>query len=276
MELDQISIGKMAELNHVSEQTLRLYDRNGLLKPQITNAKTGYRYYSIGQSATLDMIQYYKNMGFSLKQIQAEIENIDSMQHILMKRYDEIEMEIKRLELCKKSIQRSMDNYNRYLTLPRVGETFIEYMPPRKIIVYNTGYNILDHDYKHYEYNLRLLKNYLLDINFPMVYFCNAGTIIRRKHFSSSNLYSDELYLFTDEDISNYDSLEEIPPGSYLSMCCSQFSKEKEYAAILMAEVRKRNYMIDGDYFCEVISEFPIDSSQQRQFFYKIQVKIGR
>ncbi len=273
MDLEQISIGKMAELNHVSEQTLRLYDRIGLLKPEITNKKTGYRYYTIGQSATLDMIQYYKHMGFSLKQIQEELENIDSMQHVLRKRYNEIEAEIKQLELCKKSIQRSLDNYSRYLTLPRVGEIFIEYTPPRKIIVYNTGYNILNHDYKHYEYNLRLLKNYLLDINFPMIYFCNAGTIIRKKHIETSRLYSDEIYLLTDES-SSYDTIEEVPSGSYLSMCCSGFSKEKEYAAVLLAEIKKRKYKIDGDYFCEVISEFPNDSEKQRQFFYKIQVKI--
>jgi len=274
MELDQISIGKMAELNQVSEQTLRLYDKIGLLKPQITNEKTGYRYYTIGQSATLDMIQYYKHMGFSLKQIQEEIENGDSMQQNLKKRYNENEVEIKRLELCKKSIQRTMDNYNRYLTMPRVGEVFLEYTAPRKIIVYKTGYNILDYDYKHYEYNLRLLKNHLIEIDFPMVYFCNAGTIIRQPHLAPSHLYSEEIFLLTDEDSDNYPSIEEIPPGSYLSMCCSGFSKEKEYASILLAEVKRRNYRIDGDYFCEVISEFPRNTEQERQFYYKIQVKI--
>ncbi len=274
MELDQISIGKMAELNQVSEQTLRLYDKIGLLKPQVINQKTGYRYYTIGQSATLDMIQYYKHMGFSLKQIQEELANIDSMQQNLKKRYNEIEAEIKRLELCKRSIQRSMDNYNRYLTMPRVGEVFLEYFPSRKIIVYNTGYNILDYDYKHYEYNLRLLKNHLLNINFPMVYFCNAGTIIRKQHLSSSHLHSDEIFLLTDEASSDYASVEVIPQGSYLSMCCSGFTNEKDYATALLAEVSRRNYRIDGDYFCEVISEYSTNNEQERQFFYKIQVKV--
>lgn len=274
MDLEQISIGKMAELNQVSEQTLRLYDKIGLLKPQIINEKTGYRYYTIGQSAALDMIQYYKHMGFSLKQIQEELENIDSMQQNLKKRYNEIEAEIKRLELCKKSIKRSMDNYHRYLTLPRVGEVFLEYIPARQIIVYKTGYNILDYDYKHYEYNLRLLKNHLLSIDFPMVYFCNAGTIIRKKHLQPSHLISEEIFLLTDEQSSTDSTLEEIPPGSYLSMCCSGFDREKEFASLLLSEVTRRNYRIDSDYFCEVISEFPSDTEQARQFYYKIQVKV--
>lgn len=274
IELDQISIGKMAELNHVSEQTLRLYDKIGLLKPKTINKKTGYRYYTIGQSATLDMIQYYKHMGLSLKQIQKEIGDTDSVQQIFKRRYNEIQAEINQLELCKKSIQRRLDNYNRYMTMPRIGEIFVEYVSTRKIIVYKTGYNILEYDYKHYEYNLRLLKNYLLEIDFPMVYFCNAGTIIRKNNILSSKLYSDEIYLLTDETDNKYDSIEEVPPGSYLSMCCSRFENEKEYAAILLSEVKKRNYKIDGDYFCEVITDLPSDSNQQRPFFYKIQVKI--
>ena len=29
MDLQKLSIGQMAELNHVSEQTLRLYDKEG-------------------------------------------------------------------------------------------------------------------------------------------------------------------------------------------------------------------------------------------------------
>lgn len=34
MDLQKLSIGQMAELNHVSEQTLRLYDKEGLLVPR--------------------------------------------------------------------------------------------------------------------------------------------------------------------------------------------------------------------------------------------------
>ena len=35
MDLEKLTIGQMAELNHVSEQTLRLYDREGLMKPRL-------------------------------------------------------------------------------------------------------------------------------------------------------------------------------------------------------------------------------------------------
>ena len=56
--MKRYTIGKMAKLNNVSEQTLRLYDKIGLFKPAYVDEKNGYRLYDIGQSARLDIIQY--------------------------------------------------------------------------------------------------------------------------------------------------------------------------------------------------------------------------
>lgn len=42
-----ISIGKMAKINHVSINTLRLYDKWGLLTPIYIDEDTGYRYYDM-------------------------------------------------------------------------------------------------------------------------------------------------------------------------------------------------------------------------------------
>ena len=50
MDLQRLTIGQMAKLNRISQQTLRLYDREGLLTPMITDPNTGYRYYHIIQS----------------------------------------------------------------------------------------------------------------------------------------------------------------------------------------------------------------------------------
>ena len=78
MDLEKLTIGQMAELNHVSEQTLRLYDREGLMKPRYTDPVTGYRYYHITQSARLDMIQTMKVYGMTLRQIRAALSNSDA------------------------------------------------------------------------------------------------------------------------------------------------------------------------------------------------------
>lgn len=69
-----LTVGQMARMNHVSEQTLRLYDKMGLLSPISRGDENGYRYYSIRQSAILGTIQYLKSLGMSLKEIQ-ELQN---------------------------------------------------------------------------------------------------------------------------------------------------------------------------------------------------------
>ena len=56
VKIMDLSIGQMARINHISIQTLRLYDKMGLLKPVAVDAGSGYRYYSILQCAKLDLI----------------------------------------------------------------------------------------------------------------------------------------------------------------------------------------------------------------------------
>lgn len=47
MKNNRLSIGQMAELNHTTLATLRLYDENGLLKPVNVDPTNGYRIYDV-------------------------------------------------------------------------------------------------------------------------------------------------------------------------------------------------------------------------------------
>lgn len=276
MKLDQLSIGQMSKLNRVSEQTLRLYDRMGLLKPCRTNEKNGYRYYTIGQSAILDTIQHYKHMGMSLTQIKSELDNqcSDSIRQMLIQRQAEVEAEIEALQMAKKSIERSLDNYDRYVSMPSVGQFFLEYMEERKILTFRGEHDILENDYIHYEYNLRLFKNYLMNLGFPMSLFCNTGTIIRKEALEDRSFFCDEFYVLTNEFPWSDEEMEVIPAGIYLSVCCSGFEMEHDYARILLSEVKRRNFTITGDYLCEIIYDFSDAEKMERQLFYKIQIPI--
>ena len=43
---DRYMIGEVAELLNMSPQSLRFYDKAGVVVPAYTDPKTGYRYYS--------------------------------------------------------------------------------------------------------------------------------------------------------------------------------------------------------------------------------------
>lgn len=51
MDIRKLTIGQMAKLNHISAQTLGLYDRKRPIRPAYEDKTTGYRYCHIGQSA---------------------------------------------------------------------------------------------------------------------------------------------------------------------------------------------------------------------------------
>jgi MerR family transcriptional regulator, copper efflux regulator len=65
-----LSIGKLARLGGVRIDTVRYYERNGLLAPS-TRLASGYRRYGELELARLRFIRKAQKLGFSLKEIDA-------------------------------------------------------------------------------------------------------------------------------------------------------------------------------------------------------------
>ena len=51
-------IGEVAKMFHISMGTLRHYEQEGILTPEYTDERTGYRYYSTRQFEVLNTIRY--------------------------------------------------------------------------------------------------------------------------------------------------------------------------------------------------------------------------
>ena len=275
MDLQKLSIGQMAELNHVSEQTLRLYDKEGLLVPRCVDPVTGYRYYHIIQSAKLDLIQNMKIYGMTLRQIRSFLDSNDpaALRALLTEQAASIEERIRQLRRSQSAITRTLDNYRRYEAMPRNGEIFLEYIPERRIFRYSCDVNYFDQDESGYEYMLRQMKTNLVANNMPLSYFTNIGTIIRREHLVPDALFSNEVFLFVDEDDSSQ-AMETLPGASYLCLCSDEFSMEAANVRHLLDYVQTRGCEIAGDYICEVVVDFPMLDFDRRRMFYKAQIPV--
>ena len=275
MDLQKLSIGQMAELNHVSEQTLRLYDKEGLLVPRCVDPVTGYRYYHIIQSAKLDLIQNMKVYGMTLRQIRSFLDSNDpaALRALLSEQAASIEERIRQLRRSQSAITRTLDNYRRYEAMPRNGEIFLEYIPERRIFRYNCDVNYFGQDESGYEYMLRQMKTNLVANNMPLSYFTNIGTIIRREHLVPDALFSNEVFLFVDEDDSSQ-AMETLPAASYLCLCSDEFSMEAANVRRLLDYVQTRGCEIAGDYICEVVVDFPMLDFDRRRMFYKAQIPV--
>ena len=155
--------------------------------------------------------------------------------------------------------------------MPKNGEIFLEYIPQRRIYSYSCQMNYFDQDESGYEYMLRQLKGQLASSRLPMSYFSNIGTIIRKEHLLSGRLYSNEVFLFVDEEVPG---CELLPAGSYVCLCSEDFSQEAENVERLLAYVGEHHCQVAGDYLCEVMIDFPMLEFDRRQMFYKTQIPV--
>jgi len=69
------SIGEFARHGRVSVRMLRHYDAIGLLRPASVDAASGYRFYEASQLAELNRIIALKDLGFTLQQVQAILDD---------------------------------------------------------------------------------------------------------------------------------------------------------------------------------------------------------
>jgi len=274
--VDLLPIGKMAALNHITVQTLRHYDKIDLLKPLHVDEETGYRYYSIKQSAILDMIQYMKSLGMSLEQIRDQFrnENIEEIQDILRKQSRNIDDEILRLHQMKRGVEACIRSYGRYLRMPEEGAITLETIPARKVFCYDGGINIYDHGLDTYEYILRELKKQVIIRDLPMVYFCNVGSILRKEMIDAGRFVSSEIFVFVDDDFEDQEGIEIIPKGDYVCTYFHSFWREKESAEALFRYIDEKGYQIIGDYVCEVVVELPIFDNNERDMYVRLQIPI--
>jgi DNA-binding transcriptional MerR regulator len=68
-------IGDFSQLGQVSVRMLRHYDQLGLLKPGYVDRFTSYRYYTAEQLPRLNRILALRDLGFSLEEVAAQIED---------------------------------------------------------------------------------------------------------------------------------------------------------------------------------------------------------
>ena len=65
------SIGKLADIVGIPATALRFYDEQGVLKPQIRDDETGYRYYTEEQVMKCMFISEMRRLGLTVADIKA-------------------------------------------------------------------------------------------------------------------------------------------------------------------------------------------------------------
>lgn len=72
-----LTIGEFSRITHLSIKTLRRYHEAGLLEPADVDRYTGYRYYTIDQVPTAQIIHRFRDLGMPLREIGELVTVID-------------------------------------------------------------------------------------------------------------------------------------------------------------------------------------------------------
>nr|WP_006349691.1 MerR family transcriptional regulator [Streptomyces sp. SID5473]EIF89350.1 MerR family transcriptional regulator [Streptomyces tsukubensis NRRL18488] len=93
-EWSVFTIGDFARHGRVSARMLRHYDAIGLLRPEHTDPRTGYRHYAAAQLAVLNRIVALKDLGFTLEQVRRFLDDrvgTEELRGMLLLRRAELE-----------------------------------------------------------------------------------------------------------------------------------------------------------------------------------------
>lgn len=135
------SIGEVSKLHNISVQTLRYYDKIGLLTPAYIDDFSKYRYYSTKHFMRIGFIKQCKAMGLTLEEIKVLIDQHTSIEAVL-------ETITKQKGLVGKKIQEMKQIENNIETLQNkiitaleegIGQVFIKSCPERYFITYKNN-----------------------------------------------------------------------------------------------------------------------------------------
>ncbi len=203
-----LSIGQVAKIRGVNVQSLRYYEKLGILIPAYVNSENGYRYYSLEQIMILDIIILCVDLGIPLKRLKEYVDESGQLEfERLLKDGRRLAKEkIEKINSGIDSIDRTLRHMNAQKSFQDRTGYYTRYIFERFVVTVPCERNL---DAKSYEKNLSQLfdvaKSNGLHATFP------HGII---------STYRDGVYLYSKMflEVSQGASskIQSFPEGNYL------------------------------------------------------------
>ncbi|GIN21922.1 MAG TPA: MerR family DNA-binding transcriptional regulator [Bacillus bacterium] len=280
---NKLSIGEMAKLRKVTVDTLRHYDKIGLLKPYHTDPNTGYRYYSIYQYEVLGTIKELRKIGFSLDEIKQFLtnRNVKKSVQLLQKSMDNIQEKIKELQKVHDILKRRISNIQYFNNSYRDSDIIIRQFEEREYIQLDRPVNWDDKESLYLGF--LELENMIGGI-IPVLASNKYGDFIKKEYFDeirqtsdfSQNLsaYQSKIFILVEDEKSEQPT-QKLEKGLYVCSYYGGIVREKMMDKLkkLLDYCDTQNYVIVGD----AVRIMQVDVSLTDQYdeaFYEIQIPI--
>jgi len=267
------SIGEISKLSNLSVQTLRHYDKLGLLKPILVK-DNGYRYYSLEQFYKLDFIIFYRKLGLSLseiKEIMSKKINIEDSLGFLQNQEYEIDRQIKELQKQRNLIQKK-SKYIKYMLTKPLGIAFLNEKSKKKIAKVNMTNKYLEDAEISFRKALNTLSRLNDLLTLEVLYEINYENV-NKKRETKYNIY----FNITDNDIEEDENIKicELQEGLYASIFyIDYYSNYEKYVKQLFRFIEDENLRVEGSlYESYIASEFCDDKEKG---FMELFIKVAK
>jgi hypothetical protein len=78
-----------------------------------------------------------------------------------------------------------------------------------------------------------------LEDDLPQIYFCNAGTVLRRTYLDKRLFYSTEVFVFVNPEFVSSELITIFPAASYACIYCDDFYNK---GGMTQAEICQRTF----------------------------------
>lgn len=226
------TIGETAKLLGISTQTLRFYDKKGILKPGYVDSETGYRYYLFEQFHYIDRIKYLQTLNMNLSDIKVIIESGDKekLTHHLIQERKRKEQQLKDLHNMIETLDWYVDYFS-FVDNKSGDEPFYSVELPERWCLFVPCY---PSDRPISKMELRLAEMKSRPENKSLSYLRQYAYVLDYKNIIEQTFYPSKylIYLKEKPDFNSPD-LVCLPAGLYLCCICNYLSENID---IIMVE----------------------------------------
>ena len=255
------SIGEAAKAAHTTNETLRHYDRIGLVKPSQKDEWTNYRYYTEQDIVRLNTVRALQLMDLSLQEIKTvlEYDDLEKIIDFLAQAEKKADEKMAALQYSKSKIQLAKADYESKLQRQqKFNSSFVKDYPERVILLSDTlEVPTLDN-----------LWNYLS-------HFYDKVTPALKEQFS----FEDLAGIYTENgmtrlfavcmDYVNIDGIKVLPKGKSLCANCKEENREQTLRKLI--HIAQTEYGVEPRFTVQLIVVSGI-----LQWNYEAQVYVDR
>lgn len=254
------SVGEAAKAAHVTGETLRHYDRIGLVKPSRKDRFTNYRYYTEQDLVRINTVRALQQMDLPLRKIK-EVLELDDLQKIiddLTEAENRADEKIALLEYSKAKIQLAKAGYENQLRGQHPTRDVAVQQFPKRVLLLS---DVLEAP------TLDNLWNYLS-------HFYDRVDPARKERFA----FEDLAGIYTENGVSRLfavciryekiDGIKVLPGGNYLCVDCTEENRESKLDELI--QVANEKYRVSP---CFTIQQIVV--SGVLQWNYQAQVYLG-